>query len=109
MLLNRRLPGPRRTTVRRHTERAAAIAEVIYRRWQTGPYQWQVKHVRWYLEHGTQGLAPGTRYRHWLTIRLLMIALGKEANWRHHLHGPWQRPSGETGTLRDGRPIKRPN
>jgi hypothetical protein len=107
VLLNRRLPGPRRTTVRRHTERAAAIAQVIYCGWQTGPYQWQAKYVRWYLGHGTQSLLPGTRYRYWLTIRPLMIALKKEAHWQHHLYGLWQWPTGESGTLKDGRPIKR--
>jgi hypothetical protein len=94
--------------VRRHIERAAAIAQVIYRRWQTGPYQWQAKHIRWYLEHGTQELTPSTRYRHWLTIRLLMISLDKEANWQHHLKGAWQRPSGKSGKLSNGRPVKRP-
>jgi hypothetical protein len=37
-----------------------------------------------------------------------MIALGKEANWQHHLKGSWQRPSGELGDLKGGRPVKRP-
>ncbi len=81
---------------------------MIYRRWNVGPYQWRVKHVRWYLERMTRGLKPGTRYRHWLTIRVLMIALGKEANWQRHLAGPWQRPNGERGPLKVGRPVNRP-
>ena len=81
---------------------------VIYRRWHVGPYQWQVKYVRWYLECVTRDLEPGTRYRHWLTIRLLMIALDKETDWRHHLSGPWQRPTGELGALKAGRPVKGP-
>jgi len=107
-LLNRCLPGPRRTTVRAHVRRAEAIAKVIYRRCLVGPYQWQVKHVRWYLEHGTNHFNPSTRYRHWLTVRLLTIALGKERDWIHHLNGPWQRPTGEIGELKLGRRIKRP-
>jgi hypothetical protein len=89
-------------------ERAEAIAATIYRRWHVGPYQWQVKHVRWYLKHGTDGFKPATRYRHWLTIRVLMIALSKEANWQRHLNGPWQRPTGIQGDLKAGRPAKRP-
>ena len=107
-LLVRRLPGPRRTTVRAHLDRARRIASAIYRRWQVGPYQWQVKHVRWYLEHGDERLTPSTRYRHWLTLRLLVIALDKEADWTRHLAGAWQRPTGELGSLGTGRPIKRP-
>jgi hypothetical protein len=107
-LLVRRLPGPRRTTVRAHLDRARRIAGAIYRRWQVGPYQWQVKHVRWYLEHGARGLTPSTRYRHWLTLRLLVIALDKEADWTRQLAGAWQRPTGELGSLGTGRPIKRP-
>jgi hypothetical protein len=81
---------------------------VIYRRWQVGPYQWRVKHVRWYLEHITNGFKPSTRYRHWLTIRVLMIALGKETDWQRHLNGPWVRPTGELGGMKVGRPVKRP-
>ena len=107
-LLVRRLPGPRRTTVRAHLRRAERIAESIYRRWHIGPHQWQVKHVRWYLEHATRDLKPNTRYRHWLTIRLLGMALGKETDWQPHLVGPWLRPTGEAGVLKIGRPIRRP-
>lgn len=48
-LLVRRLPGSRRGTVKAHLQRAELIAESIWRRWQVGPYQWQAKHLRWYL------------------------------------------------------------
>jgi len=48
-LLARRLPGSRRGTVGSHLARAERIAEVIWRRWQVGPYRWRLKHVRWYL------------------------------------------------------------
>lgn len=107
-LLSRRLPGPRRTTVRSHLRRAERIAELIFQRWQLGPYQWQVKHVRWYLEHRTEHLSPSARYRHWLTLRLLVVALGREADWNRHLAGPWQRPTRVTGDLAIGRPVRRP-
>ena len=105
----RRLPGARRTTVERQLLRAGAIAADIYRRWQLGPYQWQVKHLRWYLEHRTNRFEPSARYRYWLTVRVLAIALGRGADWLPRLRGPWERP---IVTRRDavgiGRPLKRP-
>lgn len=107
-LLTRRLPGARATTVRTHLQRAGRIAEAIYRRWQVGVYQWQVKHVRWYLEVCTGVFSPSTRYRYWLTTRLLVMALGKDPHWLHHLNGPWLRPISAVGDLKAGRPIKRP-
>ena len=106
-LLDRRLPGPRRTTVPGQVHRAERIAKRIYRRWQVGPYQWQVKHLRWYLEHVTRTFAPTTRYGYWLTVRVLVIALDREADWLPRLQGPWTRFA-ETGTPRTGRPLKRP-
>ena len=58
-LLANRLPGSRRGTVRQHLARAGLIAQVIWRRWQVGPYQWRLKHLRWYLvEHYRR---PGNR------------------------------------------------
>ena len=107
-LLLRRLPGPRATTVREHLERARQIGRSLYRRWQIGPYQWRVKHVRHYLEHQTGGFEPSTRYRHWLTTRLLCLAL-QRADWLPRLRGPWERPTGEEQRpVFGGRPSKRP-
>lgn len=107
-LLIRRLPGPRCTTVRAHLLRAGAIGAALYARWQVGPYQWHVKHLRWFLEHRTDRLAPGGRYRYWLTVRLLVMALGREADWLPRLQGDWTRPTGFAGDARPGRPVKRP-
>ena len=53
-LLVRRLPGSRRGSVRAHLQRAERIAESIWRRWQMGPFQWQTKHLRWYLAEQTR-------------------------------------------------------
>ena len=107
-LLVRRLPGSRRGSVRAHLRRAERIAERIWRRWQVGPHQWQVKHLRWYLATEARAFTPGTRYRYWLTIRTLVYALGKEAHWLGQLQGPWMRPSGQAGPLTGGRPAKLP-
>ena len=107
-LLVRRLPGSRRGSVRAHLQRAELIAETIWRRWQVGPYQWQAKHLRWYLVEKTPNLTSSTRYRHWLTVRLLVFALQTEVQWLPHLYGPWIRPTGEIGELKSGRPMKRP-
>lgn len=107
-LLVRTLPGSRRGTVRAHLQRARLIAELIWRRWQAGPHQWRVKHLRWYLNTCTSQYAPGTRYRHWLTIRALVVALGRDEAWSPHLQGPWLRPTGQGGVLKTGRPPKLP-
>jgi len=108
-LLIRRLPGARRTTVHAHLIRAGTVALSLYRRWQVGPYQWRVKHLRWFLEHQMNQLEPGVRYRYWLTVRLLVIAIGREADWLPRLQGPWTHPSGRLdGKAGAGRPLKRP-
>jgi hypothetical protein len=107
-LLVRSLPGSRRGTVRAHIQRAGHIADAIWRRWQVGPYQWQAKHLRWYLATQTGGSSASTRYRHWLTVRALAFALGKAEHWGPRLQGPWLRPTGEGGVLKAGRPAKLP-
>ncbi|MBK8025190.1 MAG: hypothetical protein IPK19_28295 [Chloroflexi bacterium] len=107
-LLARTLPGSRRGSIRSHLQRAEYIADTIWRRWQVGPHQWQVKYLRWYLTEKINIYTPGTRYRHWLTVRVLVFALGKEYDWLPHLQGPWLRPTGKSGELKFGRPAKLP-
>lgn len=107
-LLVRSLPGSRRGSVRAHLQRAERIANSLWPRWQVGPYQWQAKHLRWYLTTQTEAYTHGTRYRHWLTVRALASALGKGDHWLHHLQGPWLRPTGEAGALKVCRPRKLP-
>jgi hypothetical protein len=107
--LVRRLPGSRRGSVCAHLQRAACIAETIWRRWQVGPHQWQVKHLRLYLCTQTVVFTTGTRYRYWLTIRALVYALGRDENWLVQLQGPWIRPTGQSGDLKTGRPTKLPH
>jgi len=72
------------------------------------PHQWQTKHLRWYLVEKAKHLTPNTRYRHWLTVRSLVLTLSMAEHWLPLLQGPWLRPTGEAGKLKTGRPIKRP-
>lgn len=109
ILLSDNVPEPRPSVFSSHCARAGHIAEVIWRRWQVGPYQWRIEHMRWYLAEKTGHHVSGTRYRHWLTVRLMILCLGHAGEWLDHLDGPWVRPSGERGPLKDGRPMLEPN
>jgi hypothetical protein len=94
--------------VREHVVRAEHVAQVTAPL-AVGPYQWQVKHLRWYLEHRTQAMQPSTRYRHWLTVRALAHALGRSDDWLGYLRGEWLRPTGEDAELKVGRPPSLPS
>ena len=107
-LLANRLPGSRRGTVRQHLARSERISQTIWRRWHVGPHQWQLKHLRWFLVEKTNDCVNGTRYRYWLTVRLLIFALDHDG-WVERLDGPWVRPSGERGELKAGRPAFLPS
>ena len=106
-MLARSLPGSRRGTVAAHLARTERVADAIWRRWQVGPYRWQLKHLRWYLVTQTDALSDSTRYRHWLTVRALVDSLGRGDEWLPRLHGPWLRPTGEGGAMKVGRPALR--
>lgn len=106
-LLAKRLPGSRRGSVRQHLARCGYIADTVWRRWQVGPYQWRLKHLRWYLRERTNQYVGSTRYQHWLTVRLLILALEKDG-WIERLDGPWVRPTGVRGALEVGRPVFEP-
>ncbi|MGB5471311.1 MAG: hypothetical protein WBM64_12965 [Woeseiaceae bacterium] len=107
-LLANRLPGSRRGTVRQHLARSERISQTIWRRWHVGPHQWQLKHLRWFLVEKTNDCVSCTRYRYWLTVRLLIFALDHDG-WVERLDGPWVRPSGERGELKAGRPAFLPS
>lgn len=91
-LLVRKLTGSRRNRVREHLTRATQIAGIIYGQFQVGPYQYQLKHLHWYLETQTHTLKPATRYRHWLTARIIINARDKSDNWLPRLQGAWTQP-----------------
>lgn len=91
-LLAYTLTGKRSGKVREHVNRAKRIAVILYRQFQVGPYQYQAKHLRWYLITQTHWLKPATRYRHWLTIKYCAYALNKESDWTGALQGSWLTP-----------------
>lgn len=96
-LLSRKLTGNRHTKVKEHRQRTKRIAATIYRKFQVGPYQYQLKHLRWYLDTQTRHLQPATRYRYWLTVRNITAALSKDDQWVVHLQGCWRSASAHNG------------
>ena len=80
-LLKRKVKGNRRTRVKEHMNRARRIAIVIWVRFQVGPYQYQLKHLIWYLDIWAQDLKPETKYRYWLTLRYIVYSLNKQEHW----------------------------
>lgn len=86
-------PGAKSTVVG-HIRRGERIAAAINERWGLVTVrQWQVKHLRWFLEDWClkQGEAKTTRYDYWLTVRVITAALGKLDDWEPHLRGEWCR------------------
>lgn len=88
-LLSRKIPGRRMTKVKEHTNRALLIADVLYRQFQVGPYQYRLKHLQWYLNIHIKFLAPATQYRYWLTLRIIVKALGLWQKWDRKLEALW--------------------
>jgi hypothetical protein len=90
----RRLLKPALTRIgpvatREHNARASTMACAIFERWHVGPYSWKAKHLRWFLTYVGGIQAPSTRYRFWLTVRRLLVALDRERDWAPHLRGSW--------------------
>lgn len=95
-LLERAQPGSS-GGVGQHIARGELILQAVAGRFQVSRVEHiRAKHLRWYLEHGLpEDLSPATRYKHWLTARVLAAALGKWPEWEPYLRGPWRRPDGK--------------
>lgn len=80
---------------KRHLMQADVIQLAIEQRWNRDhPQRWQVKHLRWFLQEQLKAVSPETRYRYWLTARILAERLNKTTDWLPHLNGPWtQKPT----------------
>lgn len=91
-----------------HIKRAKRIMTVIFKRFGVSLGRLQVKHLRWYLEHGTKNFSASTRYDHYRTIRRLVKALGKLEHWDPHLKGPWVSPKGRQKVALRTKPERLP-
>ena len=80
-LLGKKITGRRKTRVKEHTKRALTISDAIYRQFQVGPYQYQLHHLSWYLNTHIQPLKPSSQYRHWLTVRMIVMVLNRAEQW----------------------------
>ncbi len=92
-LMKRRLRGSRQK-INIHYNQTLYMADLLWTAFQVGAYQYQLKHLKWFLEEGTKRLLPATRYRHWLTVKVILEALDKEADWTPQLQGSWTSPTG---------------
>ena len=77
IILEKALPG-KRSNVSRRVDAAKNIAATIWRRWQVGPWEWQLKHLIWYLGHQVAKLSRSSRYDKWRTIRVLLAGTKRE-------------------------------
>lgn len=67
-----------RSTCQRHIRQANAIQIAISQRWKRAtPWNWQRKHLQWFLVHELNQRASGTRYYYGLTIQLIELRLRK--------------------------------
>lgn len=107
-LLSKSLPGTAKNRVLR-AELAGQVAETIWKRWQVGVWQWRLKHLQWYLDVHLSDAAPCTRYNHWLSVRAVLLTLGKPDLadlLAKRKNATYVRPTGEAGKLSVGRPQK---
>jgi len=59
-------------TRERHIRQAKAIQTAISKRWgRDNPWEWQQKHLIWFLSHCLEARSHSTRYYYLLTIRLI--------------------------------------
>nr|WP_124355947.1 hypothetical protein [Pseudomonas chlororaphis] len=71
LFLNGVLRGSHATR-QRHIKQAEAMQKAIQKRWKLdSPWAWQLKHMRWFLNHHLCTHAPSTRYYYQLTADLI--------------------------------------
>jgi hypothetical protein len=86
-------------TLDKHLRRTEHIARRIFERWGVGIRGWRLKHVRWFMEADTRLYSDLTRYDYWTTLRHVVEALDKIADWLPRLSGPWSRTRGRSPQL----------
>lgn len=104
-LIHRTVSGDK-ITKKREQGRASRIGQEIFLRFNIQPANWQLKHVRWFLNEYSKTMASSTRYNHWCSLRLMLQALGKDI-WLTQLQGTWVTPKGNKKIiLKTGRPAR---
>ncbi|MHB8743429.1 MAG: hypothetical protein ACYC9L_09925 [Sulfuricaulis sp.] len=90
-LIGKRLNGPRPARTQ-HVRRMKAIIRYAYRRYQIGPHQLGIKHLRAFLDYTWQrdGVIDAEDY--FPSVYQLVWLLGKAHDWLPRLYGPWGRP-----------------
>lgn len=89
MLLGGILTGSQNTR-NRHLKEAERMLAAIEQRWGLKhPTQWRLKHVHWFLQEHLKTASSETRYRYWLTTRILVQQLNKTDDWLPRLKGAW--------------------
>ncbi len=77
-------------TKKRHIMQATCIQQAIAERCQRdNPKQWKLKHIHWFLDVHLKDSSPETRYRYWLTMRVIFLRIGKTRDWEPRLQGSW--------------------
>jgi hypothetical protein len=67
-------------TRQRHLRQAKVIQAAIAKRWKRDiPWAWQRKHLAWFLAYHLNQRSESTRYRYFLTVKLLTTKL--ERTW----------------------------
>lgn len=90
--LSRRAFLGNRVSVHKKSNHLVLLAEAIRIRWQVAPAHWQVKHIRWFLEHAMSQSASGTKYRYYRYIRRVLACDNRWTDWKSQLKGPWTKP-----------------
>ncbi len=81
-----------RQSIKQKTKHIINMSEAIRLRWDVHPYDWQVKHLRWFLEVWISDRAPGTKYRYFRYLREILIFQNHWDDWKGYLKGPWCEP-----------------
>jgi hypothetical protein len=82
--IGNRLTGAK-TTKTQHEERALIISTAIYSRFGVHVYQYQQKHLIWFLVEYSKGYTKGTRYNYYLTIMKIITLTPKFSCWKEKI------------------------
>lgn len=72
-------------TIKKHRERSLQIANAIHARFGVHIYQYQQKHMLWFITVFTANYSSGTRYNYYLTIVKLIQLEPKFSVWKNQV------------------------